>query len=242
MTALPSFQFDFSSPQTSSPTYVAVKKALPPILKEVFTRFQQTLIDVHGKDLLAVDSEPASASTSGTSTPSGAAPITLATKAVEEKNTEATKAGAKINTSTVKVNGRFQISATDLWDLLTNESKIPTWSRSAAQFSPTPNAPFSLFASAVQGTVESATKPNQLVSSWALKSSPSWPKGVWFLLPLPKLVACAECHLHPDHYGTLTVTLEQGSDSTDATFTLTGVPKGQEKEVESNLYAFYVRG
>lgn len=56
--------------------------------------------------------------------------------------------------------------------------------------------------------------------TWALKG-PQWPAG---------------------HEGTLSIALSQGSDSTKAVFTLAGVPKGREKEMESNLHAFYIRG
>lgn len=56
--------------------------------------------------------------------------------------------------------------------------------------------------------------------TWAL-NSPSWPEG---------------------HEGILTVSLDQGSDSTKVEFRLEGVPKGKEREIESNLQAFYIRG
>ncbi|KAL7414651.1 activator of Hsp90 ATPase [Mrakia frigida] len=215
------YVFDFSSPSTTSPSYQLVKKLLPPPLKELFTLFQSQLIEVHGKDLLVVDGPATPASGSGASTPAAAAAVVEEEKAAAPAAAVEKKGGPSINTSTVKVEGRFQISAADLWGLLTDERKIPSWSRSPAQFSATPSAPYSLFSGGVQGTIESVNAPSQLVMSWALKSSPSWPK---------------------DHYGVLTITLEQGSDSTTATFTLTGVPKGQERELENNLHAFYVRG
>jgi hypothetical protein len=44
------------------------------------------------------------------------------------------------------------------------------------------------------------------------------------------------------HFGTLTVLLDQGNDSTVLTLKLDGVPVGKEEETEKNLEAFYIRG
>jgi len=41
-----------------------------------------------------------------------------------------------------------------------------------------------------------------------------------------------------EHEATLTITLEQSSDSTTVTFTLEGVPKGMEGEIERNLEGY----
>jgi activator of HSP90 ATPase len=118
-------QFDFSSPSTSSPSYISTKKILPPQLKELFSRFQNALIDVHGKDLLKSD-EGAASPGSGASTPVVAAPSSsaAASSSSTSKSTTATPAGSKLNTSTVKVQGSFQASADDLWSLLTDERKV----------------------------------------------------------------------------------------------------------------------
>jgi len=118
-------QFDFSSPSTSTPSYQLVKKLLPPPLKDLFTLFQSQLIEVHGKDLLVVDG-PATPTSggSGTSTPN-AEPAVVVEKVVAAAEVgKGGKGGPSINTSTVKVEGRFQISAADLWGLLTDERKV----------------------------------------------------------------------------------------------------------------------
>ena len=121
---MPGSQFDFSSTSTSSDSYQSVKKVLPPPLKDVFTLFQQTLIDVHGKDLLVVDAP--TPSDSGASTPAAATTAAPAAAAVEKAGGVAKAAAPTVNTSTVKVEGRFQISAADLWSLLTDERKVST--------------------------------------------------------------------------------------------------------------------
>lgn len=41
-----------------------------------------------------------------------------------------------------------------------------------------------------------------------------------------------------DHYGTMTITFTQDSDSTNVEMILTGVPKGKEEEVERGLEGY----
>jgi activator of HSP90 ATPase len=42
----------------------------------------------------------------------------------------------------------------------------------------------------------------------------------------------------PDHYATLTTELDQQEDSTKLVFTLKGVPKGIEDEIERNIEGY----
>lgn len=223
--ALPSpafVQYNFSSSASGTAPYLATRKLLPTVLEPFFASFRETLVDVHGKDMLAAP-ETASGSASGSSTPAATtAAAASSTSTPVAKDAASTAAAApKINTSEVSVSAELRVSAADLWELLTSEQKIPTWSRSSAQFSPTPGAPFALFGGSVTGKILSASKPSAFSSTWALAGGSGWPAG---------------------HEGTLDVALEQGSEATKATFTLKGVPKGREKEMESNLHAFYIRG
>lgn len=57
----------------------------------------------------------------------------------------------------------------------------------------TPDSPFELFGGNVRGKVISADAPTRLVQAWQPRM-PNWPV---------------------DHYGTMTISLDQGSDSTD---------------------------
>jgi activator of HSP90 ATPase len=41
----------------------------------------------------------------------------------------------KINTASVKVTGTFQVTAEDLWGFLTDDQKVPMWSRNSAKVS-----------------------------------------------------------------------------------------------------------
>ena len=83
----------------------------------------------------------------------------------------------------------------------------------------------------------SLTPPKEIVQKWALQS-PTWPEGgafrvVWIILSFDAFFIPAI-----GHSGTLTVTLEQSSDSTQVTFSLDGVPKGLEDEITRNLEGY----
>lgn len=75
---------------------------------------------------------------------------------------------------------------------------------------PTPGADFELFGGAVSGKVKEVDPPTKLVESWNTKS-PGWPA---------------------DHYGTMTITLKQGSDSTNGK--LNGSPKLANSQLRSS--------
>lgn len=79
-------------------------------------------------------------------------------------------------TVTVEVKADLQASADDLWGLLTDENKIPMWSRSAAKLSLKAGSPYELFGGNVRGKVITADPPKKLVQTWQVKS-PSWPSG-----------------------------------------------------------------
>lgn len=63
----------------------------------------------------------------------------------------------------------------------------------------------------------SVSPPNFFSQTWR---APTWPEG---------------------HYGTLGVSLEQGSGSTKLSLELEGVPVGKEEETEKGLEIYYIR-
>lgn len=104
-----------------------------------------------------------------------------------------------LNTENVTVEATFMASADDLYQVLTDESKISMWTHAAAQVrgliqnstestviisfltlflqsKPEPGAPFSLFGGGVKGTYVTLEPPKKIVQKWAL-SSPTWPSG-----------------------------------------------------------------
>lgn len=130
-------------------------------------------------------------------------------------------------------------SAADLFDLLTNDAKVPSWSRNKATIKPEAGAEVSLFGKQclltrlafravwlisaillggnITGKVLSVSAPDFFSQTWR---APTWPEG---------------------HYGTLKVSLEQGSGSTKLSLDLEGVPVGKEEETEKGLEIYYIR-
>ncbi|WWC70308.1 uncharacterized protein I206_104258 [Kwoniella pini CBS 10737] len=209
------------SSASSSELLSIIKSKFPSILSAKFNTFRAELLAAYGNPS-ADDSLP----TSGTSTPqpgvsssSSYSPAPPAKPVESEKKAEETKKDVG-KTVTVEQKADLQASAEDLWGLLTDENKVPMWSRSAAKINLTPDFPYELFGGNVRGKIISVEAPKKLVQTWQVRS-PSWPS---------------------DHYGTMTLSLDQGSSSTSATFTLDGVPAGNEAEVEKALDAFYIRG
>ncbi|KAE9389712.1 activator of Hsp90 ATPase [Gymnopus androsaceus JB14] len=206
------YQYYWSITSGSSPAAEALvamaKTRTHPILEEIFNRFPTVLVETHGKDLTvhSADVSPASASTATTATPSATA---AAAKPAVKKEVKKTT----VNSATVTVEGSFMAAADDLFSLLTDEKRIPIWTRAPAKSAGKPDTEYSLFGGGVTGKYVSLEPPAKIVQTWALQS-PTWPSG---------------------HVGTLTTTLNQSSDSTK-------LPLGMEDEIKKNLEGYYIHG
>ncbi|OSX65629.1 hypothetical protein POSPLADRAFT_1167915 [Postia placenta MAD-698-R-SB12] len=194
--------------------FALAKARLPTALETKFAEFPAAIVETHGKDL-TVSADP---SRQGSPAPAAAsnsgAPKASAPKPAPKKP------AAAVNTATVTVDATFMAAADDLFDLLTNEQRIPAWTRAPAKSAAKPDTEYSLFGGGVQGKYISLVPAKEVVQSWALQS-PQWPSG---------------------HVATLTTTLEQGSDSTKVTWKLDGVPLGMEEETQRNIQGYYVHG
>ncbi|CAE6519206.1 unnamed protein product [Rhizoctonia solani] len=203
-----------STPQIDA-LYALAKSKLPALLSERFTTFRTAMLDAHGKDL-QVTGTPGPSGTATPSIPAASTPPSSLSKPVPAK--EVSK--GITNSAVVKVDSSFMASAAELFELLTDEKRIPAWTRNAAQSQATVGGSFSLFGGGVTGKYLELEKPTKIVSTWKL-NSPSWPS---------------------DHDGKLTITLDQQSDSTKVEFKLSGVPLGQEDETRKNLEGYYIGG
>jgi len=202
----------------NSALYALAKQHLPVALEVKFAEFPVALIEKHGRDL-TVSGEPSRTGTpaptsapvaaSGSAAPSVPAPV---------KPAVATKSA--LNTSKIVKEATFMAAADDLFGLLTDPQRIPSWTRAPAESAAKADTPYSLFGGGVKGRYLSLVPGKEIVQTWAL-TSPAWPSG---------------------HEATLTTTFEQSSDSTKVTFTLAGVPKGMEDELERNIDGYYIRG
>jgi activator of HSP90 ATPase len=114
-----------SSPETTV-LFALAKEKLPTALETKFAAFPVDLVDTHGKDMIVGSNEP-----SRTSSP---APVPAsANSGAPGLAKKAAPTSRKFNTSVVEVDATFHASADDLFGLLTDEKRIPTWSRAPAK-------------------------------------------------------------------------------------------------------------
>lgn len=132
-------QYQWKLSTSSSPAVDAIfelaKLKLPALLEAKLREFPQALLDTHGKDVI-VSGTPDDSRTGTPAPPAVAAPEApkTSTPASATKATNSTSKSKKaINTGTVRVQGQFMASADDLFSILTNEARIPAWSRAPAQ-------------------------------------------------------------------------------------------------------------
>ncbi|KAF8077663.1 activator of Hsp90 ATPase [Lyophyllum atratum] len=194
------------------------RSRLPTALEAKFAEFPVALIEIHGRDL-TISKDPSRAGTPSPASvsspvPGAASTSTFAPVPPKKPDTKA------FNTTVITVEANFQASADDLFSLLTDEKRIPIWTRAPAKSVPQPGGEYSLFGGGVKGKYVSLTPPREIVQTWALQS-PTWPEG---------------------HTGTLTTTLDQSSDSTRVKFSLSDVPTGMEDEIKRNLEGYYIHG
>jgi len=219
---LSNFAYNWTLSTAASPEVNAVfalaQSRLPVAIETKLATFPSAIIDIHGKDL-TISGDP---SRTGTPIPTNMPPSGLgaSTSQLLAPPVKPKPKAAKLNATTVVVEADFQASADDLFRLLTDEKRIPAWTRAPAQSNAQPGSDYSLFGGGVKGRYVSLTPNKEIVQTWALQS-PTWPSG---------------------HEATLTTALNQSSDSTKITFTLAGVPTGMEDEIKRNIEGYYIHG
>lgn len=108
--------------------FTLARTRLPAVLEAKLATFPSAIIDTHGKDL-TVSADPSRSATPSNAATTPALPIASSSsepkpKAPEVKNVKGT---------TVVVQADFQASAADLYSLLTDEKRIPAWTRAPAK-------------------------------------------------------------------------------------------------------------
>lgn len=122
-----------SSSVETQALYEAVRSQLAPSLLPSFHAFREQLIQANAKDLGHEDGASPLA-TSGASTPQTVAKNGVAA-ATAPKETKAKTGSSGLSTTKVEVEADLSIRKEDLWDLLTNQARIPMWTRAPAQVS-----------------------------------------------------------------------------------------------------------
>ena len=132
MNDAPCFQFDFgldSSSALGDSLLVYLRTAFPPVLKDKFEAFRPALLAAHG----APDGPPPPVTESSAPSYNPAPPTKAETVATKSRAALAEGKKKVGSTATVEVQATMHASAQDLWGLLTDDGKIPMWSRSAAK-------------------------------------------------------------------------------------------------------------
>ncbi|TIB73978.1 hypothetical protein E3Q06_00104 [Wallemia mellicola] len=189
------------------------KEVIPQTLKPIFDQFPVDLREKYGAHVQI--------SQSNTPTPSPApeaAPAVKKTEKVEVPQQKVSQKGS-LNTSTVRLEERYQISADEFFDVLTNKQRVPMWTRAPAEIEPKVGANVVLFGGGVKGKVTDVVPGKKITMDWSLTGG-KWPEG---------------------HNASLTISLNQGDDSTTAEFILNGVPIGLEEDVQPSLEQYYIK-
>jgi activator of HSP90 ATPase len=103
------------------------KTRLPPALESKFNAFPSILMDIHGKDITV--SAPNSQEPSRSATP--VTPASTGNVPPSTQNKPATTSKG-LNTTSLTVEASFMASADDMFTILTDEKRIPQWSRNSA--------------------------------------------------------------------------------------------------------------
>jgi activator of HSP90 ATPase len=109
------------------------KSRLSTALETKFAEFPSALIDTHGKDL-TVSADPSRSGTPAPPAPRASTPASTSTNtasSTKPSKDEGTK--SSLNTTKISVEATFMAAADDLFGLFTDEKRIPSWTRAAAQ-------------------------------------------------------------------------------------------------------------
>lgn len=226
--------------------------------------FPSAIIDAHGRDLTISNDPSRTGTPAPTSTTQSGPPVVSAVAAASQTASAPVNRKAdtaKVNSTTVVVEADFHAAADDLFSLLTDEKRIPIWTRAPAQVcfffrtafminadseclwnqsQPQPGSQYSLFGGGVKGKYITLTPGKEIVQTWSLQS-PTWPSGIYYLnisIPVVKLSTTIFRLTSKGHEAKLTTTLAQASDSTKVTFSLDGVPTGLEAEIKRNIEGY----
>ena len=122
------YQWSLTSPSSPETTalFALAKEKLPTALETKFAAFPVDLIDTHGKDIIVGSNEP---SRTGTPAPPSSVPANSSALGATKK----APPQQKINVSVIEVEATFHASGDDLFSLLTDEKRIPSWTRAPAK-------------------------------------------------------------------------------------------------------------
>jgi len=112
--------------------FTLARTRLPTALEAKLAAFPSAIVDTHGKDL-TISADPSRTGTPAPGSATPAPPAVASTSSVAAASKPKATEKTKVNTTTVVVEADFRASADDLFSLLTDEKRIPVWTRASAQ-------------------------------------------------------------------------------------------------------------
>lgn len=192
-----------------------VRTHITPQLRKAFARLSPDLVEHHAKDIQHVPAtDPAKKVATTTTSSSPTQTAAASSKPAEPPHSK----GRVLNTVTVSETYEFNTSADQLYQTFVDPQRVTAFTRTPPrEFEPKEGGKFNLFGGNVEGAFKTLEQDKKIVQEWRLGS---WPK---------------------DHYSTMNLVFDQGTDSTNLRVTWTGVPVGQDEVSRRNFEDYYVR-
>ena len=112
--------------------FALAQSRLPVAIETKLAAFPTAIIDSHGKDL-TISTDPSRTGTPAPTNTPPSGPRASSSQASAPLPVKPKPKEARLNSTTVVVEADFRASADDLFGLLTNEKRIPAWTRAPAQ-------------------------------------------------------------------------------------------------------------
>ncbi|VEU23005.1 DEKNAAC104143 [Brettanomyces naardenensis] len=221
------YQFNLSFDKEDDKTRGLLRKELIPQIRTALVDFGPTLIQANGSDIQIDQSRVNSKFTKANQELSYIKPKVVERTAINKpqvikKDDRSVNKGAddyapKYNTTKLDFSSKFHASAEQLYDTLLQPERVALWTRSEPDIKPVEGSEFHLFGGNIEGRLLKLVPNKQIVMLWRLRD---WKRG---------------------HYTKITIDLDQGDSETKMSFSLNGVPIGEEELVQENFEEKYIK-
>ncbi|KAF3908849.1 hypothetical protein ABW20_dc0109545 [Dactylellina cionopaga] len=227
---------NYSDNQEKQPVRELVRSQLTPQIRTKLACFGEALIEQHGKDIQHTEeNDPKYKSSLAPVNPSSSShqPENLGSSVTQNHSQISV-----VNTTEIKDAFEFQTSADELYETFTDTRRVAAFTRSPPEiFKASNGGAFKLFGGNVEGEFITLTPSQSIVQKWRLSS---WPKGMFFEKYCVDFLK-TNTRQTADHYSTMTINFDQGTDTTFLRLGWEGVPIGQEETTRKNFEEYYVK-
>lgn len=194
-----------------------VRKQGRPVVIKLLTQYLETLKKDYCKDLiLQSKTEEQERKTAHSAHAKANGNEAVAVK-LSNGIAEAVSISRPAPTTTIKESYEFKCNAEDAYLVLTDPARVSAWVQSPVKLEARPGGEWALFGGNVQGKFIELVPNKKIVQTWRFAS---WPAS---------------------QTSTVTITFEQGEDSTKVTLLQTDVPKSEAERVKEGWRANYWR-